>query len=241
MIINLYIGQSEIYARQGVELERSTLADWVGGCSQLLEPMVESLRGYVMRASKLHADDTPVPVLAPGNGKTKIGRLWPYVRDDRPAGSADPPAVWFAYSPDRKGEHPQKHLKDFRGTLQADAYAGFEKLYEDGRILEAACWTHVRRHFYDLEQAHGSEIAKEALNRIAALYAIEQEIRGRLPDERRQVRQARAKPLLDSLKEWFEGDASEAFPKVRHNGGDSLRNLALGPVAALRERWSDRN
>ncbi len=118
--------QSEMYAREGVELERSTLADWVGGISALLAPLVEALRRHVLSATKLHADDTPVPVLAPGNGKTKTGRLWTYVRDDRPAGDARPAAVWFAYSPDRKGEHPQAHLGDFTGTLQADGYAGFE-------------------------------------------------------------------------------------------------------------------
>jgi transposase len=116
--------QEDIYAREGVELDRATLADWVGGASQLLAPLVEAIRRHVMSAAKLHADDTPVPVLAPGLGKTKTGRLWTYVRDDRPAGDATPPAVWFAYSPDRKGEHPQNHLRSFTGTLQADAYAG---------------------------------------------------------------------------------------------------------------------
>ena len=196
--------QSEIYARQGVELERSTLAGWVGGTSELLEPLVESLRRYVMAAGKLHSDDTPVPVLAPGNGKTKTGRLWTYVRDDRPAGDERAPAVWFAYSPDRKGEHPERHLGEFRGTLQADAYAGFNRLYENGRIQEAACWAHVRRKFFDLQQAHASPVASEALHRIAALYGIEKEIRGRPPDERQRVRQARAKPLLGSLRQWFE-------------------------------------
>ncbi len=162
--------QSQIYARQGVELERSTMADWVGASSRLIEPLVEALHGYVMEAGKLHADDTPVPVLAPGNGKTKTGRLWTYVRDHRPAGDKAAPAVWFAYSPDRKGEHPEQHLGKFRGTLQADAYAGFNQLYADGRIQQAVCWAHVRRHFYDLEQAHASPIAQEALQRIAALY-----------------------------------------------------------------------
>ena len=126
----------------GVELERTTLADWVGGASQLLAPLVEELRRHVMAAAKLHADDTPVPVLAPGLGRTKTGRLWTYVRDDRPAGDATPPGVWFAYSPDRKGEHPQGHLRHFAGTLQADGYAGFDKVYETGRIREAACWAH---------------------------------------------------------------------------------------------------
>ena len=196
--------QEEIYAREGVELDRATLADWVGGASQLLQPLVEALRRHVMGATKLHADDTPVPVLEPGLGKTKTGRLWTYVRDDRPAGDATPPAVWFAYSPDRKGEHPQGHLRPFAGTLQADAYAGFDPVYATGRIREAACWAHVRRKFYDLQVAHKSPVAKEALERIAALYAIEKEIRGRPPQERREVRQARARPLLASMHAWME-------------------------------------
>jgi len=196
--------QCEIYERQGVELQRSTLADWVEGCSELLEPLAESLQRYVMAADKLHADDTRVPVLAPGQGKTKTGRLWTYVRDDRPAGDTAAPAVWFAYSPDRGGEHPQQHLQTFRGALQADAYAGFNQLYKEDRIQEVACWAHVRRKFYDLEQAQASPLAGEALKRIAALYAIEDEIRGRPPEERRQARQTRARPLLQSLHDWFE-------------------------------------
>jgi hypothetical protein len=196
--------QSEIYARQGVELDRSTLADWVCGTSQLFEPLVEALRRHVMAAQKLHAGDTPVPVLAPGNGKTKTGRLWTYVRDDRPAGDQTPPAVWFAYTPDRKGEHPQTHLGKFMGTLQADGYAGFEQIYETGRIQEAACWAHVRRKFYDLQEAHKSPVAAEALERIGALYAVESDINGRSPEERREVRNARSRPLLQSLKQWLE-------------------------------------
>jgi len=196
--------QAEMYAREGVELERSTLAGWVGGCSGLLEPLVQALHRHVMNASKLHADDTPVPVLAPGNGKTKLGRLWTYVRDDRPAGDSTPPAVWFAYSPDRRGEHPRQHLSKFSGILQADAYAGFHHLYEGGQIQEAACWAHVRRKFYDLQVAHASPLAAEALKRIAELYAIESDIRGRPPEERLQVRTARARPLLDSLHQWLQ-------------------------------------
>jgi transposase len=196
--------QCEIYERQGVELERSTLADWVDQCSRLLDPLVEALRRYVMAAGKLHADDTRVPVLAPGTGKTKTGRLWTYVRDDRPAGDTAAPAVWFAYSPDRGGEYPVQHLRTFQGALQADAYAGFNQLYKDDRIQEVACWAHVRRKFYDLEQAHASPLAREALERIATLYAIEDDIRGRPPDERQQVRQTRTRPLLQSLHDWFE-------------------------------------
>jgi len=196
--------QAEIYAREGVELDRSTMAEWVGGCSRLLEPLVEALRRHVMSATKLHGDDTPVPVLAPGRGKTKTGRLWTYVRDDRPWGDQTPPAVWYAYTPDRKGEHPQAHLKDFTGTLQADAYAGYGRVYEGGRVNEAACMSHARRPFYDLYEAHKSAVAKEALERIAALYAIEEEVRGRSAEERRAVRNARSKPLLESLKQWFK-------------------------------------
>jgi transposase len=196
--------QSEIYAREGVELERSTLADWVGGTSALLAPLVEALRRHVMSATKLHADDTPVPVLAPGNGKTKTGRLWTYVRDDRPAGDTTPAAVWFAYTSDRKGEHPKAHLSNFTGMLQADGYAGFDRIYEAGRIQEAACWAHVRRKFYDLVVAHKSETAAQALERIGALYVIEKEIRGRPPEQRREVRNQQARPLLESLKQWLE-------------------------------------
>ena len=128
---------------------------------------------YLRREQTSRHDDTPVPVLAPGNGKTRTGRLWTYVRDDRPAGDSSAAAVWFAYSPDRQGEHPRWHLKEFRGTLQADGYAGFNKLYESGGIREAACWAHVRRKFFDLHQAHGSASAKDALERIGAtLYGV---------------------------------------------------------------------
>jgi transposase len=196
--------QSEIYARDGVELDRSTMAEWVGGCSRLLQPLVEALRRHVMSAAKLHADDTPVPVLAPGRGKTKTGRLWTYVRDDRPWGDKTPPAVWYAYTPDRKGEHPKAHLREFTGKLQADGYAGYDAVYEGGRVEEVACMAHVRRPFYDLYEAHKSAVAKEALERIAALYAVEEEIRGRSAEERREVRTARSRPLLESLKQWFE-------------------------------------
>jgi transposase len=205
--------QSEIYARQGIELERSTLADWVGGASRTLQPLVEALQRYVLSAEKLHGDDVPVPVLEPGNGKTKTGRLWTYVRDDRPAGSEAASAVWFAYSPDRKGEHPAGHLKNYRGILQADGYAGFNRLYEKGGIREAGCWAHVRRKFHDLYQAHRSPVAKEAMERIGQLYGIEKEIRGRSPAERRGMRQTRSRPLLDSLLAWLKATVSKMSRK----------------------------
>ncbi|MGA2273922.1 MAG: IS66 family transposase [Bryobacteraceae bacterium] len=205
--------QSEIYAREGIDLDRSTLAGWVGGVTRTLEPLVEALRRYVMNTGKLHGDDTPVPVLAPGNGKTKTGRLWTYVRDDRPAGDQAAPAVWFAYSPDRKGEHPEEHLSGFRGILQADGYAGFNRVYEKGLVTEAACWAHVRRKFFDIHQAHASPLAAEAIARIGQLYAIETEIRGRAPDERRTIRQSRSRPLLESLQEWFESNLGKLSAK----------------------------
>ncbi len=205
--------QAQIYARQGVELDRSTLADWVGQSSRLLRPLVEVLGQYVRGAQKLHADDTPVPVLEPGRGKTRTGRLWTYVRDDRPSGSTDPPAVLFRYSPDRKGEHPRAHLKGFAGVLQADAYAGFDELYVDGRILEAGCWAHVRRKFYDIHVNQPSPLAAEALRRIGELYAIEKDIRGHLPEERARVRGTRAGPLLDALKAWLEEQLARVSKK----------------------------
>ena len=195
--------QQAIYRRAGVDLDRATLADWVGSASRLLEPLVESLGKYVRAAEKLHADHTPVPVLDPGRGKTKTGRLWTYVRDDRPAAGADPPAVWYRYSPDRKGEHPQTHLRSFRGILQADAYSGFAPLYATGEILEASCWAHARRKFYDLYVVDRSPIATEAIQRIGALYRIERDIRGCLPVQRALVRQERAGPLLDALQQWL--------------------------------------
>jgi hypothetical protein len=195
--------QSEIYAREGVDLDRSTLADWVGATSHLLSPLVDAVRKHVLAASKLHADDTPVPVLAPGMGKTKTARLWTYVRDDRPAADTTAPAVWFAYSEDRKGEHPKQHLGKFSGILQADGYAGFHHLYEGGRIVEAACWAHVRRKFYDIHMANGTAIAAEAIDRIGLLYDIEREIRGKPAEIRSDIRQARARPLMDDLHRWF--------------------------------------
>jgi transposase len=205
--------QAQIYAREGVELERSTMADWVGQSFNLVDPLIEALGRYVMGAEKLHADDTPVPVLDPGRGKTKTGRLWTYVRDDRAAASEDAPAMIFRYSPDRKGEHPVKHLQEFSGILQADAYAGFGALYDGGHIVEAACWAHARRAFYEIHTATDSPIAAEAMQRIGALYRIEAEIRGKPAQERARIRQARAGPLLESLHAWLHEKLSRVSKK----------------------------
>jgi len=205
--------QSQIYAREGVDLERSTLADWLGATARLVQPLVDALGRYVVGAAKLHADDTPVPVLEPGRGSTKTGRLWTYVRDDRPAGSSDAPAVWFQYSPDRKGERPLSHLKKFKGILQADGYAGFDRLYAHGDILEAACWAHVRRPFFDIHEHDRSPIAAEALTRIGGLYAIESAIRGRAPEERKAARQEHAGPLLAELHTWLQNTLAQVSKK----------------------------
>ena len=153
-------------------LETSTLSGWVGATAAALQPLIDALAGEVTASDTLHVDDTPVPVLAPGTGKTKTGRLWTYVRDERPFTGSRPPAALFFYSPDRTGEHPRAHLEEFRGVIHADGYAGFNELFVVGRITEAGCWAHVRRKFFDDHAAIGSPIAKEALDRIGQLYRV---------------------------------------------------------------------
>jgi transposase len=205
--------QAEIYAREGIELETSTLSDWVGATAAALKPLTEALAAAVFASETLHGDDTPVPVLMPGGGRTKTGRLWVYVRDERPYAGSRPPAALFFYSPDRKGEHPLRHLTSFTGVLHADGYTGFNGVFERGRITEAACWAHVRRKFFDVHAANGSAVAKEALDRIAALYAIEAAIKGQPPDERRRRRHADSKPLADALHAWAEDTVTKLSGK----------------------------
>lgn len=204
--------QSQVFARQGVTLNRSTLANWVGGASWWLEALRDRLATEVFASEKLFADDTPIPVLDPGRGRTRTGRLWVYVRDDRPWNGPDPPAAVYFYSPDRKAERPAVHLDRFRGILQVDGYAGFEKLTANG-ILLAACWAHVRRKFYDVHQATGAPIAAEALRRIAELYALEKEIRGRSAEERRALRDSCVRPQVEDLKLWLEGQLQRVPPR----------------------------
>ncbi|EGB64404.1 ISSfl3 OrfC [Escherichia coli TA008] len=199
--------QSEIYRRQGVELSRATLGRWTGAVAELPEPLYDVLRQYVLMPGKVHADDIPVPVQEPGSGKTRTARLWVYVRDDRNAGSSEPPAVWFAYSPDRQGKHPVQHLRPFRGILQADAFSGYDRLFsaerEGGALTEVACWAHARRKIHDVYISSKSTTAEEALKRISELYAIDDEIRGLPESERLAARQQRSKALLTSLHEWM--------------------------------------
>lgn len=196
--------QSGIYAREGVELDRTTMAAWVGKVTALASPLVEAIADHVMAAEKLHVDDTPVPVLAPGMGKTKTGRLWVYLRDERPFGSRAPPAVVYRYSPDRRTEHPRSQLAHFHGFLQADGYSGFGSLYatangQPATVTEVACWSHVRRNFYDIHISNNAPIAGEALQRIGQLFAVERTIMGLPPEQRRRIRQSAARPLIDDL------------------------------------------
>ena len=202
--------QSEIYAREGVKLDRSTLASWVGRMAFHLDPLAQAIANHVRAGIAIHADDTPVPVLDPGRGKTKTGRLWVAVRDERPWGSAVPPAVFYRYAPDRKAEQAEALLGDCRGFLHADAYAGFNNLYRsdqitgDIRLIEVACWAHARRKLYEVHAATKSPAAHDLLERIGELFTIEADIRGKLPEERLAVRTEQSVPLLAQIKSRFE-------------------------------------
>ena len=196
--------QSQILARHGVEIDRSTLAGWVGGACWWLDALHERLCRNVFASDHLFADDTPVPVLDPGRGRTKTGRLWVYARDQRPWGGPAPPAAVYLFAPDRKAERPAAHLEDFKGILHVDGYAGFEKLTGNGDIVLAACWAHTRRKFYEVAEATGSPIAAEALRRIGELYAVEAEARGLSPAHRLAARRSFSKPIIDSLRAWLD-------------------------------------
>ena len=212
--------QAQIFARHGARIERSTLAGWVGGACWWLEALHRRLAAHVFASPKLFADDTILPVLDPGRGRTRTGRLWVYARDDAPWAGSEPPAAIYFYSPDRRAERPASHLGTFRGVLQVDGYPGFETLAGRGDIVLAACWAHTRRKFYEFYQSTGSPIANEALRRIAELYAIEKRIRGQPAETRRQVREAASRPLLEAMRSWLEtelrrvpqsGDLAEAI------------------------------
>jgi len=207
--------QAQIYARQGVALDRSTLADWVGRAAFLLRPVHERMLALLKASPKLFADETTAPVLDPGRGRTKTGQLWAYARDDRPWGGTDPPSVVYVYAPDRKAERPIAHLAGFRGILQVDGYGGYKVLAERGEARLALCWSHVRRRFYELNQAGPAPIAGEALQRIAELYRIETAIRGRDADARRAARQQQSKPILEAMQPWLRGKLSLISQKTK--------------------------
>ena len=212
--------QAQIYARQGIQLDRSTLADWVGRAAWYLRPMRDHILERLRRSERLFADETTAPVLDPGRGRTKTGQLWAYARDDRPWGGIDPPMVAYVYAADRKGERAEAHLGDFAGILQVDGYGGYAALARRRQQISLAfCWAHVRRKFYEL--ADTSPVATEVLRRIALLYAIEDEVRGEPAQQRRSVRDERSRVIVDDLHQYLEARNRQVSAKARL--GEAIR------------------
>lgn len=252
--------QSQIYARERIDLDRSTMADWVGQSTALLEPLADEIGRIVRRGEALFADDTPVKMQAPGNKKTKTARVWTYVRDERPWSGQSPPCAWYQFTIDRKGEHPVSHLAGYKGSVHADGYSGFNGLFGDDKADEMACMAHVRRKFVDVFASQGNAIAEEAIRRIAELYAVEKEVRGKTSGERVALRQLRAKSIFNDLETWLHAQlpkisgksplaqairyALGRMPKARlylENGYLELDNntaeRAVKPVAIGRKNW----
>ncbi|WP_342626490.1 IS66 family transposase [Asticcacaulis excentricus] len=232
---------SEMYERMGIDISRSVMADWVGRVSLLIEPLVMLVKAYVVGTDRIHTDDTPVDVLDPGRGTTATGRLWAYVFDGSGYKDDRPKAVAYYYSADRKGIHPEAHLADFSGVMHADGYGGYKKLYGN-KITEAACMAHVRRKFHDVIKLKASPVARgspEPYRR--ALRTVEARIHGMTADERRALRQQHARPLLDSLKAWIEGDAADRPAEAEAGGGHALCLIAMGGVECLHRRWACRD
>lgn len=223
--------QSQIYAREGIDLDRSTMADWVGRSTALLEPLADAIGRIVRRGDALFADDTPVKMQAPGQKKTKTARVWTYVRDERPWSGSSPPCAWYQFTIDRKGEHPVSHLAGYKGWVHADGYSGFNGLFGHDKADEMACMAHVRRKFVDVFASQGNAIAEEAIHRIAELYAVEKEARGKPAEARVAVRQARSKPIFEDLEAWLHAQ----LPKI--SGKSPLAQAiryALGRMAKAR-------
>lgn len=229
--------QSQMYMREEVEIARSTLASWAGQCARLLDPLVEELRKEVFSSSHIHGDDTPVKVLAPNSGKPKTGRIWVYLRDGRVYGDKTPPAICYYYSPDRKGERPKGHLQDFKGILHADAYAGYDNIYEEQEIKEAACWAHTRRKFYEVAIiSDNATIANISLEKISELYKIEEEIKGMDPGDRLRHRQESSKEIVEKLFLTWK----ESYNKLPAKGGTAKAiAYALNNEEALKRFLDD--
>lgn len=253
--------QSKIYAREGIDLDRSTMADWVGKATALLEPLADAIGRHVRQGPVLFADDTPVKMLSPGNKRTKTARAWAYVRDERPWNGPAPPCAWYQFTIDRKGHHPVSHLSGYKGWVHADGYAGFKGVFGQNKASEMACMAHIRRKFVDVQQSQGSAIAEEAIKRIAGLYAIEKRARGCAAEQRTALRQAGAGPIFDDLEAWLHIQlpkisaksplakairyALGRLPKARpylENGVLELDNnsveRAMKPVAIGRRNWT---
>lgn len=223
--------QSQICKREGIDLDRSTMADWVGKPTALLEPLADAIGKHVCKGQALFADDTPVKLLSPGNKRTKTARVWAYVRDERPWDGPAPPCAWYQFTIDRKGEHPVRHLLDYKGWVHADGYAGFNGLFGKDKASEVACMAHIRRKFVDVQQSQGSAIAEEAIQRIAKLYGVEKEIRGHSPEERVVIRRKKVKPIFDNLESWLHAQ----LPKI--SGKSPLARairFALGRMSKTR-------
>lgn len=252
--------QSKIYEREGIDLDRSTLADWVGKSAALLEPLADAIGKHVRNGQALFADDTPVKLLSPGHKRTRTARVWTYVRDERPWNGQAPPGAWYQFTVDRKGKHPVNHLSDYKGWVHADGYAGFNGVFGEDKASEVACMAHIRRKFVDIQQSQGSAIAEEAILRIAKLYGIEKAARERDPEERVALRQSQAKPVFDDLEQWLHAQlpkisgksplarairyALSRMPKTRpwlDNGFLELDNnsaeRAIKPIALGRKNW----
>jgi len=212
--------QAQIYARQGIQLDRSTLADWVGRAAWYLRPLRDHILERLRRSERLFADETTAPVLDPGRGRTKTGQLWAYARDDRPWGGGDPPMVAYIYAADRKGERAEAHLGDFAGILQVDGYGGYAALAKRRQQIQLAfCWAHVRRKFYEL--ADTSPVATEVLRRIAELYVIEGEVRGQPAEQRRKIRNERSRVIIDDLRQYLEARNRQVSAKAKI--GEAIR------------------
>ena len=255
--------QSERFAREGVPIEVSTLADWVGAVTTALSPLITLIEAHARGGERIHLDDTPVPVLA--KGRTRTGRLWTVVRDDRPFGGTDPPAAAYFYSPDRAGAHAETWLGDYTGIVQADAFSGFGRLYEaarkPGAIVEAACWAHGRRKFFEMADLKKAPMAIEAVSRVDAIFAVEREINGLPPAERQAVRDTRSRPLVEALHAWLRQNRAKlsakapvakaidymlkrwpAFTRFLDDGRICLSNnaaeRAIRPIAVGRRNWT---